>query len=141
LKTYRPHLGVDYGAPIGTPVQTIGNGRVIFAAFSGGSGNLVKIQHSNGYETQYMHLSRILVHVGERVEAGQRIGLVGKTGLATGPHLDFRILQNGTYRNFETLHLPPAEPVARKDMTEFAAARDRWMPLLDKNVALEARAH
>jgi len=141
LKTYRPHLGVDYGAPIGTPVQTIGNGRVIFAAFSGGSGNLVKIQHSNGYETQYMHLSRILVHVGEHVDAGRRIGLVGKTGLATGPHLDFRILQNGTYRNFETLHLPPAEPVARKDMTEFAAARDRWMPLLDKSVALEARAH
>jgi murein DD-endopeptidase MepM/ murein hydrolase activator NlpD len=141
LKTYRPHLGVDYGAPIGTPVQAIGNGRVVFAAFSGGSGNLVKIQHSNGYETLYMHLSRILVHVGEHVEAGQRIGLVGKTGLATGPHLDFRILQNGTYRNFETLHLPPAEPVARGNMTEFAAARDRWMPLLDKGIALEARAH
>jgi murein DD-endopeptidase MepM/ murein hydrolase activator NlpD len=141
LKTYRPHLGVDYGAPIGTPVQAIGNGRVTFAGFSGGSGNLVKIQHSNGYETQYMHLSRILVHVGERLEAGQRIGLVGKTGLATGPHLDFRILQSGTYRNFETLHLPPAEPVARKDMTEFAEARDRWMPLLNKGVALEARAH
>ncbi len=141
LKTYRPHLGVDYGAPIGTPVQTIGNGRVIFAAFSGGSGNLVKIQHSNGYETQYMHLSRILVHVGEHVEAGQRIGLVGKTGLATGPHLDFRFLQNGSYRNFETLRLPPAEPVSRNDMTEFAAARDRWIPLLDNSVALEARAH
>jgi len=141
LKTYRPHLGVDYGAPIGTPVQAIGNGSVTFAAFSGGSGNLVRIKHSNGYETQYMHLSRILVHVGEHVEAGQRIGLVGKTGLATGPHLDFRILQNGTYRNFETLHLPPAEPVARKDMTDFAEARDRWMPLLKNNIALEARAH
>jgi murein DD-endopeptidase MepM/ murein hydrolase activator NlpD len=141
LKTYRPHLGVDYGAPIGTPVQTIGNGNVVFAGFSGGSGNLVKIKHSNGYETQYMHLSRILVHVGEHVEAGQRIGLVGQTGLATGPHLDFRVLQNGTYRNFETLHLPPAEPVARKEMTEFAGVRDRWMPLLDKSIALEARAH
>jgi murein DD-endopeptidase MepM/ murein hydrolase activator NlpD len=141
LKMFRPHLGVDYGAPTGTPVQTIGNGTVTFAGMSGGSGNLVKIKHSNGYETQYMHLSRILVHVGEHVEAGQRIGLVGQTGLATGPHLDFRIVQNGTYRNFETLHLPPAEPVARKDMTEFAAARDRWMPLLTKSIALEARAH
>lgn len=141
LKTYRPHLGVDYGAPIGTPVQTIGNGSVIFAGLSGGSGNLVKIKHSNGYETQYMHLSRILVHVGEHVEAGERIGLVGKTGLATGPHLDFRILKNGAYLNFETLHLPPAEPVARKDMAEFAEARDRRMPLLNKGVALEARAH
>ncbi|HEV3219446.1 MAG TPA: M23 family metallopeptidase [Candidatus Acidoferrales bacterium] len=141
LKTFRPHLGVDYGAPIGTPVQTIGNGRVIFAAMSGGSGNLVRIQHSNGYETQYMHLSRILVRVGEHVEAGQRIGLVGKTGLATGPHLDFRILENGKYLNFETLHLPPAEPVARQDMTAFAAARDRWMPMLGSGVSLAARVH
>lgn len=141
LKTYRPHLGVDYGAPIGTPVQTIGNGRVTFAAMSGGSGNLVKIQHSNNYETQYMHLSKILVHVGDHVDAGRTIGLVGKTGLATGPHLDFRILQNGTYRNFETLHLPPSEPVARQDMTEFTVVRDKWMPMLGTGVALVARAH
>jgi murein DD-endopeptidase MepM/ murein hydrolase activator NlpD len=140
LKTYRPHLGVDYGAPTGTPVQSIGNGHVIFAGISGGSGNLVRIAHSNGYETMYMHLSRILVHVGEHVDAGQRVGLVGMTGLATGPHLDFRILQNGTYRNFETLHLPPAEPVARKDMEEFTAARDRWMPLLNQSPILAARA-
>jgi murein DD-endopeptidase MepM/ murein hydrolase activator NlpD len=140
LKTYRPHLGVDYGAPTGTPVQSIGNGHVIFAGMSGGSGNLVRIAHSNGYETMYMHLSRILVHVGEHVDAGQRVGLVGMTGLATGPHLDFRILQNGTYRNFETLRLPPAEPVARKDIEEFAAARDRWMPLLNQSPILAARA-
>ena len=140
LKTYRPHLGVDYGAPTGTPVQSIGNGHVIFAGMSGGSGNLVRIAHSNGYETMYMHLSRILVHVGEHVDAGQRIGLVGMTGLATGPHLDFRILQHGAYRNFETIHLPPAEPVARKDMQEFAAARDHWMPLLNQSPILAARA-
>jgi murein DD-endopeptidase MepM/ murein hydrolase activator NlpD len=141
LKIYRPHLGVDYAAPTGTPVQSIGAGKVTFAAKSGGGGNTIHVQHSNGYQTMYMHLSRILVHVGERVEAGQRIGLVGMTGLATGPHLDFRVLQNGAYRDFETLHLPPAEPVARKDMTEFASARDRWMPLLNKDVALVARAH
>jgi murein DD-endopeptidase MepM/ murein hydrolase activator NlpD len=141
LKTFRPHLGVDYGAPIGTPVQTIGNGRVIFAAMSGGSGNLVKIQHSNNYETQYMHLSQILVHVGEHVDAGERIGLVGKTGLATGPHLDFRILKNGAYLNFETLHLPPAEPVARQDMPEFTTVRDRWMPMLNKDTTLVAGTH
>jgi murein DD-endopeptidase MepM/ murein hydrolase activator NlpD len=139
LKTYRPHLGVDYGAPTGTPVQSIGNGHVIFAGMSGGSGNLVRIAHSNGYETMYMHLSRILVHVGEHIDAGERIGLVGMTGLATGPHLDFRILQNGAYRNFETLHLPPAEPVARKDMVEFMAARDRWMPMLNQSAILAAR--
>ena len=137
LKTYRPHLGVDYGAPTGTPVQSIGNGRVIFAGMSGGSGNLVRIAHSNGYQTMYLHLSRILVHVGEHVDAGQRVGLVGMTGLATGPHLDFRILQNGTYRNFETLHLPPAEP--SQDMTEFTAVRDHWMPRLNQSPILTAR--
>ncbi|MGH9592807.1 MAG: peptidoglycan DD-metalloendopeptidase family protein, partial [Bryobacteraceae bacterium] len=141
LKINRAHLGTDYGAPTGTPVQAIGNGRVIFASYSGGSGNLIRIQHSNGYETMYMHLSRILVHVGQHVEAGDRIGLVGMTGLATGPHLDFRILQNGAYRNFETLHLPPAEPVARKDMQEFATVRDRWVPLLNDSAKLAARVH
>ncbi len=112
---------------------------MIFAGMSGGSGNLVRIAHSNGYETMYMHLSKILVHVGEHVDAGQRVGLVGMTGLATGPHLDFRILQNGTYRNFETLHLPPADPVAQKDMGEFTIVRDRWMPLLNQSPILTAR--
>src|SRR5208282_2191373 len=95
LKEYRPHLGIDYGAPTGTPVQTIGDGRVIFAGLKGGSGNLIEIQHSNGYTTYYMHLSRILVHNGERVAQGERIGLVGMTGLATGPHLDIRVPRRG----------------------------------------------
>lgn len=141
LKEYRPHLGIDYGAPAGTPVQTIGSGRVVFAAFSGGSGNLVKIQHSNGYETMYLHLSRILAHVGEHVEQGQVIGLVGMTGLATGPHLDFRITQSGQYRNFETLHLPPAEPVARKDMDDFMASRGQYLPLLGAPAPVAAAAN
>jgi len=91
LKEYRPHMGIDYGAPTGTPVQSIGDGRVIFAGAKGGSGNLIEIQHSNGYTTYYMHLSRMLVRNGQHVEQGQRIGLVGMTGLAMGPHLDFRI--------------------------------------------------
>jgi murein DD-endopeptidase MepM/ murein hydrolase activator NlpD len=124
LKEYRPHLGIDYGAPSGTPVQTIGDGRVIFAGMKGGDGNLVKVQHSNGYSTYYMHLSRILVRNGERVEQGQRIGLVGMTGLATGPHLDFRIELRGQFLNFERLPLPPSDPVARSEWNEFAAARD-----------------
>ncbi len=130
LKVYRPHLGTDYAAPIGTPVQTIGDGRVIFAGRKGGDGNLVKVQHSNGYETYYMHLSRILVRDGQRVVQGQRIGLVGMTGLATGPHLDFRIERGGQFMNFERLPLPPSEPVARRDMAEFTAVRDREMALL-----------
>jgi len=130
LKTYRAHLGVDYGAPEGAPVQTIGGGRVTFAGRKGGEGNMVQIRHTNGYETMYMHLSRILVHNGQVVSQGQRIGLVGHTGLATGPHLDFRIKQNGEYRNFETLKLPPADPVAHAQMAEFVAERDRWIGLL-----------
>jgi len=125
LKEYRAHLGIDYGAPTGTPVQTIGDGRVIFAGRKGGDGNLVKVQHSNGYTTYYMHLSRILVRDGQRVEQGQRIGLVGMTGLATGPHLDFRIEMRGQFLNFERLPLPPSDPISRRDWNAFVAARDR----------------
>lgn len=130
LKIYRPHLGTDYAAPIGTPVQSIGDGRVVFAGRKGQDGNLVKIQHSNGYETYYMHLSRILVREGQHVAQGQRIALVGMTGLATGPHLDFRIERRGQFLNFEHLPLPPSEPVAHRDMAEFTAVRDRAMALL-----------
>jgi murein DD-endopeptidase MepM/ murein hydrolase activator NlpD len=97
---------------------------VIFAGMKGGDGNLVKIQHSNGYTTYYMHLSKILVRDGQRVEQGERIGLVGMTGLATGPHLDFRIQLRGEFLNFERLPLPPSDPVAKHDWSEFAAARD-----------------
>jgi murein DD-endopeptidase MepM/ murein hydrolase activator NlpD len=130
LKVYRPHLGTDYAAPIGTPVQTIGDGRVIFAGRKGEDGNLIKIQHSNGYVTYYMHLSRILVRDGQHVAQGQRIGLVGMTGLATGPHLDFRIERGGQFMNFERLPLPPSEPVASSEMAEFTAVRDKEMALL-----------
>ncbi len=131
LKVYRPHLGTDYGAPIGTPVQTIGSGRVEFAGRKGGDGNMVKIAHSQGYETMYMHLSKILVHVGEHVEIGRTIGLVGMTGLATGPHLDFRISQGGQFLNFEKLGLPPSDPVSRKDWPQFASLREQWLPALE----------
>lgn len=127
LKEYRPHLGIDYAAPIGTPVQTIGEGRVTFAGRKGGAGNLIEIQHTNGYITYYMHLSRVLVRSGQHVEQGQRIGLVGMTGLATGPHLDFRIQQHGQFLNFERLGLPTADPVSKRDWTEFAALRDAAM--------------
>ncbi len=130
LRRRRAHLGTDYAAPAGTPVQAIGEGRVVFAGSRNGSGRMVHLKHTNGYETQYLHLSRVLVHAGARVEQGERIGLVGSTGLATGPHLDFRISQNGAYRNFESLRLPPAQPVARKDWEEFVALRDKQMTLL-----------
>jgi murein DD-endopeptidase MepM/ murein hydrolase activator NlpD len=138
LKTVRPHLGTDYGAPIGTPVQAIGSGRVLFAGLKGGEGNLVHIAHSNGFETMYLHLSRMYVHAGEQVEIGKTIGLVGTTGLSTGPHLDFRILQKGQYKNFERLGLPPSDPVSKKNLPEFADVRERWLPLLKKPELLQA---
>ena len=140
LKTYRPHLGTDYGAPIGTPVQTIGSGRVVFAGRKGGDGNMVHIAHSNGYETYYLHLSRIFVQAGERVDIGKTIGLVGMTGLATGPHLDFRIAQKGQFKNFETLGLPPSDPVSKKDWPEFASVREKWMPMMQPSDQLQAQA-
>jgi murein DD-endopeptidase MepM/ murein hydrolase activator NlpD len=138
LKTYRAHMGTDYGAPIGTPVQTIGSGRVLFAGRKGGEGNMVHVAHGNGYETMYLHLSRMFVRSGERVEIGKTIGLVGSTGLSTGPHLDFRILQKGQYKNFERLGLPPSDPVTKKNWPEFAAAREKYLPLLKNPELLQA---
>ena len=140
LKIYRPHMGTDYGAPVGTPVQTIGSGRVIFAGRKGGEGNLVQIAHFNGYETMYLHLSRMFVRAGEHVEIGKTIGLVGSTGLSTGPHLDFRILQKGQYKNFEKLGLPPSDPVSKKNQPEFAAVREKWLPVLNHPDMLQANA-
>ncbi len=138
LKTYRPHMGTDYGAPVGTPVQTIGSGRVVFAGPKGGEGNMVQIAHPNGYETMYLHLSRMFVRNGEHVEIGKTIGLVGSTGLSTGPHLDFRILQKGQYKNFEKLGLPPSDPVSKKNLPEFAAVREKWLPLLKNPELLQS---
>ena len=134
LKTYRAHLGTDYGAPMGTPVQTIGSGKVVFAGRKDGDGNMVHIAHSNGYETYYLHLSRMFVHAGEHVDIGKTIGLVGSTGLATGPHLDFRVAQKGQFKNFETLGLPPSEPVTKRNWAEFAAIREQWLPELHGDV-------
>jgi murein DD-endopeptidase MepM/ murein hydrolase activator NlpD len=135
LKVVRAHMGTDYGAPVGTPVQSIGTGRVVFAGRKGGEGNMVQIAHPNGYDTMYLHLSRMYVRNGERVEIGKTIGLVGSTGLSTGPHLDFRILQRGQYKNFEKLRLPPSDPITKKNLSEFSAIREKWLPLL-KNPSL-----
>ena len=138
LKIFRPHMGTDYGAPVGTPVQTIGSGRVVFAGRKGGEGNMVQIAHSDGYETMYLHLSRMYVRGGEHVEIGKTIGLVGSTGLSTGPHLDFRILQRGQYKNFEKLGLPPSDPINKKYLPEFTLVRDKWLPALQTPELVQA---
>jgi murein DD-endopeptidase MepM/ murein hydrolase activator NlpD len=99
LKTWRAHKGVDYGAPTGTPIRTVGNGVVEFAGWQGGYGNAVHIVHGNGRSTFYAHMSRIDVRKGQRVEQGDRIGAVGSTGWSTGPHLHFEFRVNGQHRD------------------------------------------
>lgn len=103
----RPHLGVDYAAPIGTPVHSIGPGRVVFIGWDGGYGKTVRIRHTNGYISHYAHLSRFPGNMkkGKRVRRGEVIGYVGMTGFSTGPHLDFRVTREGKYLNPERLHL------------------------------------
>ncbi len=131
-KIYRPHLGVDYAAPIGTSVVAVANGVVESAGFSGESGRMVRLRHADGYETYYLHLSAIArgVRPGARVEQGQLIGRVGMTGAATGPHLDFRVRQRGAFINPLTLRraLPPGKPIAPAylDAFQLARARAEW---------------
>jgi len=117
--TVRPHTGVDYAAPTGTPVRALGDGVVTRASWdSHGGGNYVKIKHNNKYETGYMHLSKYGpgIKPGVRVEQGQIIGYVGMTGSATGPHLDFRVWKNGTPINPLTMESPSTEPLKTENM-------------------------
>lgn len=114
-KVWRAHTGVDYGAPTGTPVRTVGDGRVKFAGVMGGYGNVVEIEHGGGDTTLYAHLSRIDVRVGQPVERGQTIGGVGSTGWSTGPHLHFEFKQNGVHRD-------PLEVARNSQALELSAA-------------------
>jgi murein DD-endopeptidase MepM/ murein hydrolase activator NlpD len=116
LKTWRRHNGVDYGAPTGTPVRTVGDGVVDFAGWQNGYGNVIIIKHSGDRSTVYAHLSRIDVKRGQHVEQGLRIGAVGSTGWATGPHLHFEVKLHGQQQNpltvaktSETLTLAPQD--------------------------------
>jgi murein DD-endopeptidase MepM/ murein hydrolase activator NlpD len=131
LGIYRPHLGVDYAAPTGTPVHAAGAGVVTLAGWLGGYGQTVKVRHPNGYETLYGHLSRIAVRRGQRVEQGQLVGKVGSTGVATGPHLDYRMLRSGVYVDPLKVVSPPAEPVRADERPLFEQAAGRALARLD----------
>ena len=113
-------------------MQAIASGTVSFSGRSGGAGNLIRIRHANGYESLYMHLSRRFVRAGQRVSQGQKIGAVGATGTATGPHLDFRLRRNGNYLNFERFKPSHAAKLAAAQMSAFAPERDRLAALLDQ---------
>jgi murein DD-endopeptidase MepM/ murein hydrolase activator NlpD len=103
LQVWRAHLGVDYAAPVGTAVRSVGDGVVEFAGVQNGFGNVVKVKHQNQTSTVYAHLSKINVRMGQPVSQGQNVGLVGMTGWATGPHLHFEYRVNGAYQDPQTV--------------------------------------
>ena len=119
----QPHTGVDYAAPKGTPVVTIGDGVVTSAKYEGAGGNVVRIRHNSVYSTAYLHLSRYGsgIRAGKRVKQGDVIGYVGSTGRSTGPHLDFRVWKNGSPINPLKMQSPPAEPLKQDNMEAFRA--------------------
>ena len=129
LKVVRPHRGIDYAAPPGTPIWSVGDGHVIYRGWAGASGNLVKIKHRNGYVSSYAHLSGFepSLELGDAVSQKQLIGFVGQTGLATGPHVCFRVQQQGRYMNPLGIASPAGEPIARTHWSAFSARRDILM--------------
>jgi murein DD-endopeptidase MepM/ murein hydrolase activator NlpD len=116
---WKAHNGTDYAAPTGTPIMSTANGTVIQAGYTSGNGNYVKVKHNGTYTTQYLHMSKILVRSGQRVSQGQTIGLVGSTGLATGPHVCYRFWKNGVQVDALKQKLPSSEPMAAKHLPEF----------------------
>lgn len=134
LKIRRPHHGVDYAAPSGTPVYTIGDGTVVAKGWDKkGGGNYVKIKHNSTYTSVYMHLRGFAkgIVTGKLVSQGDLIGFVGATGLATGPHLDFRIYKNNKPINPLTLDAPPTEPVNNDNVQDFMNYSDSLRAILD----------
>ncbi|MCK9468823.1 MAG: peptidoglycan DD-metalloendopeptidase family protein [Porticoccaceae bacterium] len=119
LKTVRPHRGVDYAAPTGTPVYAAGSGKIVSSGFTAANGNFVVIQHGDMYTTKYLHLHKRSVKAGQTVRQGELIGTVGSTGYATGPHLHYEFLVNGVHTNPRTVALPRAEPIPSQQMVDF----------------------
>jgi len=137
LRIRRPHHGVDYSAPSGTPVFTIGEGVVSQKGYqASGGGNFLKIRHNSIYETSYMHLSKFAVgiHPGSRVRQGEVVGYVGSTGLSTGPHLDFRVYMSGMAVDPLKIKSPPAEPVKPENFSRFTVLKDTVIIELNKPV-------
>lgn len=122
LKRVKAHLGTDYAAPKGTPIRAVGSGVVTKSEYKANNGNYVKIRHNGTYATQYLHMSKRLVKVGDVVKQGQVIGKVGSTGLATGPHVCFRFWKNGEQVDHRREAFPPDTPIRSEKMDDFAEA-------------------
>ena len=132
LNVFRPHHGIDYGAPIGTPVMTTADGVVVEARYKSGEGNFVRVRHSSSYDTYYLHLSRFAKNVkkGAKVMQGDVIGYVGMTGLATGPHLDYRVTERGKWLNPLKLKSITPDPLRGRALATFHANVARLLPRL-----------
>jgi murein DD-endopeptidase MepM/ murein hydrolase activator NlpD len=132
LKIVRPHRGIDYVAPSGTPVSAIGAGTVTFAGWKGGYGRFVEISHASRFKSRYGHLRSFGkgVRSGQRIVQGQVVGYVGTTGLSTGPHLHFELLQNGTWVNPLKIIPPRADPVKAQYLSDFTSKKDSLQQLL-----------
>lgn len=126
LKIRRPHYGVDYAAPTGTPVYAIGDGRIIMAGYQKGSGRIVKVRHNGVYTSTYMHLSGFGkgISTGKYIRQGELLGYVGSTGLSTGPHLDFRVSMNGSPIDPLRMESPPVDPVRPDKMAAFESVKE-----------------
>ncbi len=133
LRISRPHLGIDYAAPVGTPIQSIADGTVKFSGWKGGFGNYVEIAHANGYITTYGHLKSISAKNGARIRQGGTVGYLGSSGLSTGPHLDFRIKENGKFIDFLRIknRNSAISEIPKEQMEEFYKVRDGYKKILD----------
>lgn len=131
LKKKRPHMGTDFGAATGTAVYATGDGVITFAATNGGHGKHIVIDHAGPYKTKYSHLSSIKVRKGATVKQGDLIGLVGSTGMSTGPHLHYEFHVNGKAVNAMTVDLPNTENLPDAELQAFALTREQWAPVLD----------
>ncbi len=141
LKVWRPHHGLDYSAPIGTPVSSIGDGYVTFKGWKGGYGNLVEIKHKNNFKSRYGHLSRFAkgIFQGKHVKMGELIGYVGSTGLSTGPHLHFELHKDGVPINPLTVKLPRAPSVKKEYIREFENLRDSLLAVVFDTIKVNTR--
>jgi murein DD-endopeptidase MepM/ murein hydrolase activator NlpD len=133
LKIRRPHYGVDYAAPVGTPVFSVGDGRVIMAGYQKGAGKIIKIRHNGVYTTTYMHLNKFAngLSSGSYVRQGEVIGYVGSSGLSTGPHLDFRVTMNGHPIDPLKMDSPPQEPIKTENREVFDSVKSALLALLN----------
>jgi murein DD-endopeptidase MepM/ murein hydrolase activator NlpD len=134
LNTMRAHKGVDYAAPVGTPIRAAGDGRITFRGVKGGYGNVIVLAHSSGVETLYAHMHRFAkgVFVGKRVKQGELIGYVGMTGLASGPHLHYEYRVNGVHRNPASIKTAPVEPLQAKYRADFERKTRDLLARLDE---------